>query len=89
MNSTTITIPDEMKRALEDYARRQDERPDVSVVVETALREFLERHESIENNEFRPLRITPAKSGSGHTDVSINHDAYLADDAYDDAFNKS
>lgn len=88
MSQATITIPDELRRELEAYARRQEEPPQLSAVVQTALREFLERQEELDEREFRPLRITPAKVGSGHSDVSVNHDAYIADDTYEDKFGK-
>jgi hypothetical protein len=40
--------------------------------------------ERLEGREYRPpvgpLQITPAEQGSGRSDVSINHDFYLAED---------
>lgn len=59
MKRATITIPDELQDALEQYARRQEEPPELSSVVQTALREFLERRNELEDREFRPFNITP------------------------------
>lgn len=77
-----------MEAKLEEYVRRQEVPPALTAVVQTALREFLERRERVEEPEFRPFRITPAKKGSGLSDVSINHDKYFAEDAYEDSFNE-
>jgi metal-responsive CopG/Arc/MetJ family transcriptional regulator len=82
MKRATITIPDELQRELERYLERQENPPELSTVVETALRDFLDRQEESADRDFRPFRITPAKVGSGHSDVSINHDAYIAEDTY-------
>jgi hypothetical protein len=32
--------------------------------------------------KFKPLKISPAKRGSGISDVSSNHDKYLAEFVY-------
>lgn len=59
MKRTTITIPDELRDALDAYIQRQEEPLELSTVVEKALREFLERQEQVENVPIRPFRITP------------------------------
>lgn len=86
MSQATITIPDEMKQALEDYARRQDEPQELSVVIQTALQEFLERHDEFEVREYRPFRVTPIeeKDDMGESDVSVHHDTYFAEVTYTD-----
>lgn len=89
MKRATITIPDELQAELERYVQRQEAPPELTSVVQTALREFLERQKDIETREFRPFRITPAACGSGRSDISVNHDRYLAEDAYDDSFGNS
>lgn len=88
MSQATITIPDELRRELEAYARRQEEPPELSTVVQRVLREFLEQQKSDQEREYRAFRVTPADIGSGESDVSINHDKYFADDAYEDAFSR-
>jgi Arc/MetJ-type ribon-helix-helix transcriptional regulator len=88
MKRATITIPDDLEAKLEEYVRRQDVPPALTAVVQAALREFLEKREGSEEPEFRPFRITPAKKGSGLSDVSINHDKYFAEAAYEDAFDE-
>jgi hypothetical protein len=40
------------------------------------------------DNLDRFLKITPAGKGSGFSDVSINHDKYLAEATYEDSFNE-
>ena len=89
MKRATITIPDELQAELDAYLRRQEEPQELTSIVQTALREFLLRQERIGGQEFRPFRITPAKRGSGRSDVSANHDRYLAEDAYKDSFDKT
>lgn len=90
MSEATITIPDELRRKFEAYARRQEEPPDISEVVQRVLREFLQRQEKLEEREFRPFRVTPIeeKDDMGESDVSINHDKYFAEATYTDSFNE-
>lgn len=40
------------------------------------------------DNLDRFLKITPAEKGSGLSDVSMNHDKYLAEDIYEDGFDE-
>ncbi len=90
MKRATITIPDDLEAKLDEYVRRQDVPPALTAVVQAALGEFLEKRERFGGREFRPasgpLRITPIKEkdGSGESDVSINHDKYLAEFSYRD-----
>jgi hypothetical protein len=90
MSQATITIPAELRDELEAYARRQNEPPELSAVVRTALLEFLARHEERAVHEYRPFRITPIeeKDDLGESDVSVNHDKYFAEATYDDSFNE-
>lgn len=94
MKRATITIPDELEAKLDEYVRRQEVPPALTAVVQTALREFLEKRERFGGREVRPasgpLRITPVKEkdGSGESDVSVNHDKYLAEATYEDSFNE-
>ena len=75
MKRATITLNDELERAVDAYLRDQEARPSLTVVLQTALRQYLS-----ERGYVRPskrLRITPAPRGSGRKDVSERHDHYL------------
>lgn len=76
MKRATVTIPDDLDKAVESYIRAQEATPTLTSVVQVALRHYL-----TEKGYMRPkrsLRITPAEHGSGHSDVSELHDAYLS-----------
>jgi hypothetical protein len=77
MKRATVTIPDDLADAVETYAREQEARPSLTVVVQSALRQFLMQRGYLRARG--PLRITPAKRGSGSSDVSKNHDRYFAE----------
>ena len=74
MKRATITLTDDLDAALDAYARDQDVSPALTAVVQTALRGYLMERGYLATG---PLRITPADSGSGAADVSINHDRYF------------
>ena len=74
MKRATITLPDDLARALDDYVQAQDAPPALTTVVQAALREYLRERGFLRT--YRPLKIT-AKGNSGRTDVSQNHDLYL------------
>lgn len=76
MKRATITFPDDLAEAAEKYLQAQDAPPALTTVVQAALREYLGERGFLRTR--RPLKIRPAKRGSGRTDVSINHDLYLA-----------
>jgi hypothetical protein len=71
-----MTFPDDLAEAMDNYVRAQEAPPALTAVVQAALREYLRERGFL--REYRPLRITPAKRGSGRSDVSINHDLYFA-----------
>jgi hypothetical protein len=83
MRRATITIPSDLEAELDRYLARQAAPPSLTVVVQAALRSFLQE-QRLAALEFRPpsapLTITPAVRGSGTADVSRDHDRYLADD---------
>jgi hypothetical protein len=83
MKRATITIPDDLEAQLESYMGAQDITPSLTGVVEVALRRFL-KDQQLKSLQYRPARrqlsITPAEKGSGQSDVSMNHDRYLAKD---------
>jgi Arc/MetJ-type ribon-helix-helix transcriptional regulator len=76
MKRTTMTLPDDLAKAMDEYVQAQEAPPALTTVMQAALREYLRERGFL--REYRPLKITPAKKGSGRSDVSINHDLYLA-----------
>jgi hypothetical protein len=84
MRRATITIPDDLEADLTSYFKTQDVAPSLTGVVEIALRKFL-KEKRLETRQYRPaeqrLRITPAEKGSGRSDVSVEHDRYLAEES--------
>jgi hypothetical protein len=77
MKRATITLNDELERAVDAYLRVQEARPSLTAVVQTALRQYL-----TERGYVRPskrLRITRASRGSGRKDISERHDRYLTE----------
>jgi Arc/MetJ-type ribon-helix-helix transcriptional regulator len=76
MKRATVTIPDDLAKAVESYVRAQGEPPPLTAVVQAALRQYLTERGYLRAG--RPLRINPAPRGSGRRDVSQAHDRYLA-----------
>ena len=75
MKRATITLADDVEASLDAYIRRQETPPVLTSVVQAALREFLARRGF--SAPTKPLRITPARKGSGKRDVSLRHDDYF------------
>ena len=76
MKRATVTIPDDLAKAVDSYVRAQEARPPLTAVIQAALRQYLTERGYL--RATGPLRITPAKRGSGRRDVSQAHDRYLA-----------
>ena len=74
MKRATMTFPDDLAQALDNYVRAQETPPRLTTVVQAALRQFLRERGFLRT--YRPLKITP-KGSSGRRDVSQNHDLYL------------
>ena len=70
-----MTIPDDLADAVDRYVQAQEVRPALTTVVQTALREYLRERGFLRS--YRPLKIEPV-GHSGRSDVSENHDLYLA-----------
>jgi hypothetical protein len=70
-----MTLPDDLAKALDDYVQAQEAPPALTTVVQAALREYLRERGFL--RPYRPLKIEPV-GRSGRSDVSVNHDAYLA-----------
>ena len=77
MKRASVTLPDDLAEAVETYVRDQDAPPSLTVVVQSALRQFLTQRGYLRPRG--PLKITPAKRGSGLKDVSQEHDRYFAE----------
>jgi Arc/MetJ-type ribon-helix-helix transcriptional regulator len=78
MKRASITIPDDLERALDAYLAAQDPRESLTAVVQSALRDFLAKRGFLIAPTGGPLRLTPARRGSGESDGSEEHDKYLA-----------
>jgi hypothetical protein len=76
MKRATITFPDDLEQALEQFVEEQEVPVQLTAVVQAAVREYLGERGYLE--AASPLRIRPAERGSGQKDVSISHDRYLA-----------
>ena len=74
MKRATMTFPDDLSEALENYVRAQETPPALTTVMQAALREYLQERGYL--RQYRPLKLRPL-GNSGRTDVSINHDLYL------------
>jgi hypothetical protein len=77
MRRATISISSELEAALDTYMKQQDAPPALTALVQAALREYLAHRGLVP--PAAPLKITPARKGSGKTDVSLHHDRYFAD----------
>ena len=75
MKRATVTIPDDLSKAVDSYVRDQEARPPLTAVVQAALRQYLTERGYL--RAAGPLRITPSRRGSGRRDVSQAHDRYL------------
>ena len=74
MKRATMTLPDDLAQAVDEYVQAQEAPPALTTVVQAALREYLRERGYLRT--YRPLKIT-AKGRSGRSDVSENHDLYL------------
>ncbi len=81
MKRATITLPDELEEALEEYRRAQDVPPALTAITQAALQEYLAKRGFTSDRVFRPFEVTPAREGSGVADVSANHDEHFAESA--------
>jgi hypothetical protein len=75
MKRATVTLPDDLAEAVDNYRRAQEATPALTAVVQAALREYLRERGFLRGRH--PFKITP-KGNSGRGDASANHDAYLA-----------
>jgi hypothetical protein len=76
MKRATMTLPDDLAEAVENYQQTQEAPPSLTAVVQAALRQYLGERGFLRVR--RTLAITPARKGSGLRDISHEHDRYLA-----------
>lgn len=76
MKRATVTISDDLEASLDAYLDQQEVSPTSTAVVQAALREYLARRGF--HKSTGKFHVTPARKGSGASDVSIRHDQYLA-----------
>jgi len=74
MRRATVTLPDDLARAVDAYINAHGTPTSLETVMQTALREYL--RERGFPTAHHPLKITP-KGNSGRSDISEKHDAYL------------
>jgi hypothetical protein len=75
MKRSSISLPDDLAIAVDAYRLAQENQPPLTTVLQAALREYLKERGYL--RDYKPLRLTPV-GHSGRSDVSIEHDAYLA-----------
>jgi len=75
MKRATITFPDDLAEAVDQYRNAQETPPALTTVMQSALREYLQERGFLQS--CRPLKLGPV-GRSGLSDVSRNHDAYFA-----------
>jgi hypothetical protein len=75
MKRATMTLPDDLAKAVDSYRKAQENPPALTTVVQAALREYLVGRGFLRT--YRPLKLTPV-GRSGRRDISEEHDAYLA-----------
>lgn len=82
MKRATITLPDELEQRVQAYLEGQKPQPSLTALVQVALEHYLDEQEWTMRSytpPTGPLEITPAETGSGHSDTSMRHDDALAE----------
>jgi metal-responsive CopG/Arc/MetJ family transcriptional regulator len=75
MKRASMTLPEDLAAAVENYQQAQEAPPSLTTVVQAALRQYLGERGFL--RKYRPLKIEPV-GRSRRRDVSEEHDAYLA-----------
>jgi hypothetical protein len=76
MKRATMTLPDDLAKAVDKYLASQEAPPSLTTLAQSALRQYLGERGFLRTR--RTLAITPAGKGSGRSDVSRQHDRYFA-----------
>lgn len=83
MIRTQIQLTEEQHQALKELAASQ--KISMARLIRESVAQYLNTSETKEMDELRQYAISIAgKYHSGHTDISINHDEYLAEAFADD-----
>lgn len=77
MKRVTITFPDDLEAAVNEFQHAQLVPPTVSAITLVAVREYLTRHGTLAPR--RPLRITPVDAETAGLTDSQDHDRLFAD----------
>ncbi len=75
MKRATITLTEDLERAVDAYLSDQDLPPPLTSLMQAALRQYLTERGYIPAS--RRFRLSPAPKGSGRKDISTKHDRYL------------
>jgi len=75
MKRATVTLPDDLAEAVDNYLQAQEAPPALTTVVQTALRDYLGQRGFLVSRQ--PFRMSPV-GRSGRSDIGREHDAYLA-----------
>jgi metal-responsive CopG/Arc/MetJ family transcriptional regulator len=75
MKRATITFPDDLAEAMDQFREAQETPPALTTLMQTALREFLQERGFLRSG--RRLKLGPV-GRSASSDVSLNHDDYFA-----------
>lgn len=84
MKRITVTLPDDLEQELNAYLASKDAPPNLTTLTQAALRDYLQA-KRLSERAYRPAQkpfgVIPLteKDTSGEPDVSLHHDAYLAD----------
>jgi hypothetical protein len=71
-----MTFSDDLAKAVQKYLASQEAPPTLTAVVQAALRQYLGERGFLRTRKI--LEIAPAPKSSGRSDVSQEHDRYLA-----------
>jgi hypothetical protein len=77
MRRATVTLTDELERAVDAYIESQPAPPTLTAVVQAALRDFLAAQSP--GARGKRFSLTPAEAGSGDRHTSRDHDRVLAE----------
>lgn len=84
MKRITVTLPDDLEKDLSTYLASKDAPPNLTTLTQAALRDYLQT-KRLSERAYRPaqkpfgVRVLVEKDIDGEPDVSLKHDAYLAD----------
>jgi metal-responsive CopG/Arc/MetJ family transcriptional regulator len=84
MKRITVTLPDDLEQELNTYLASKDAPPNLTTLTQAALRDYLQTRK-LNERAYRPAQKPfsvlqlAEKDSNGELDVSLSHDAYLAD----------